>query len=167
MVSSSTKTKVLPLQWLILVVFVVVCLGAAGLGAAWTNTSVATWYSTLAKPSWNPPNWVFGPVWTCLYLAMAVSAWLVWRQQGMVGARTPLLIFTGQLILNAAWSFIFFGLRNPGLALVDVVLLWLSILATILAFRRVSTWAAALLVPYLAWVSFATVLNWTLWRMNS
>lgn len=167
MVSSSTKTKVLPLQWLILVVFVVVCLGAAGLGAAWTNTSVASWYSTLEKPSWNPPNWVFGPVWTCLYLAMAVSAWLVWRQQGMVGVRTPLLIFTGQLILNTAWSFLFFGLRNPGLALVDVVLLWLSILATILTFRRVSTWAAALLVPYLAWVSFATVLNWTLWRMNS
>jgi tryptophan-rich sensory protein len=143
------------MQWLVRVVFLAVCLAAAGLGAAWTNTSVATWYSALEKPSWNPPDWVFGPVWTCLYVAMAVAAWLVWREKGTVDARTPLLLFAGQLIFNVAWSFLFFALRNPGLAFVDVVLLWLCILATILAFGRVSTWAAALLVPYLAWVSFA------------
>jgi tryptophan-rich sensory protein len=125
-----------------------------------------TWYVTLEKPSWNPPNWIFGPVWTCLYIAMAIAAWLVWRKEGIAGARAQLLLFAGQLILNAAWSFLFFGLRNPGLALVDIVLLWLSILATLLAFAKVSGWAAALFLPYLAWVSFATALNWALWRMN-
>lgn len=154
------------MQWLALLLFLFVCLGTAGLGAAWTNSSVTTWYATLEKPSWNPPNWVFGPVWTCLYVAMAIAAWLVWRHEGFTGAPMSMLLFGGQLILNAAWSLLFFGLRNPGLALVDVILLWLSILATILAFGRVSTWAAALLVPYLAWVSFATALNWTLWRLN-
>lgn len=153
-------------QGLVLVVFLAVCLGTAGLGTAWTSTSLQTWYATLEKPSWNPPNWVFGPVWTCLYIAMAIAAWLVWREKGIVNARTPLLLFVAQLILNAAWSFLFFGLRNPGLAFVDVVLLWLAILATLLTFGKISAWAAALLVPYLAWVSFATVLNWTLWRMN-
>jgi len=136
------------------------------MGAGWTSTSVTTWYLTIEKPSWNPPNWVFGPVWTTLFVMMAVSAWLVWSRLGWKGARVPLLIFLGQLFLNAAWSYLFFGLRDPGLALVDVVLLWFAILSTMLAFRRVSTWATALIVPYLAWVSFATLLNWTLWQMN-
>ena len=155
------------IRGLVLVGFLAGCLATAGLGATWTSTSLDTWYAMLEKPSWNPPNWVFGPVWTCLYFAMAIAAWLVWREKGTGGARMPLLLFMGQLLLNAAWSFLFFGLRHPGLALVDVVLLWLSILATLLAFGKVSTAAAALLAPYLAWVSFATVLNWTLWRMNA
>lgn len=154
-------------QWIVLALLVLACLGTAALGAAWTNLSVTTWYSELQKPSWNPPNWVFGPVWTCLYVTMAVAAWLVWREKGFRGGRFHLLLFAVQLALNAAWSALFFGWRNPGLAFAEIVLLWIAILATVMAFGRVSTWAAALLVPYLAWVSFAAALNWTIWRMNA
>lgn len=152
--------------WFVLVLFVMICLGTAGLGAAWTNLSVGDWYATLNKPSWNPPNWVFGPVWTTLYLMMAIAAWLVWRSKGLADAWLPLLLFGVQLILNTAWSALFFGMRNPGIAFADIVLLWFAILATIIAFRRESNLAALLLVPYLAWVSFATALNWSIWRLN-
>jgi tryptophan-rich sensory protein len=155
-----------PREWSALVVSLVVCLGTGALGAAWTNTSLSTWYRTLEKPPWSPPDWVFGPVWTCLYIGMAIAAWLVWLKKGLPSSRVPLLLFTVQLILNGAWSFLFFGLRSPGLAFANIVLLWCAILATISSFWRVSTWAAALLGPYLAWVFFATFLNWTLWRMN-
>ncbi len=153
-------------QWLVLALFLVICLATAGLGAAWTNLSVGDWYATIKKPSWNPPNWLFGPVWTALYIGMAVAAWLVWRKNGLADAWLPLLLFVVQLFLNAAWSALFFGMRSPGLALADIVLLWFAILATIVAFGRVSSLAATLLVPYLAWVSFATALNWSIWRMN-
>ena len=153
-------------QWLVLALFVIICLGTAALGAAWTNLSVGDWYVTLAKPSWIPPKWVFGPVWTTLYIGMAIAAWLVWRNKGLGEAWLPLLLFGVQLFLNAAWSALFFGMRNPGIAFADIVLLWFAILATIVAFRRVSNLAATLLVPYLAWVSFATALNWSIWRMN-
>lgn len=153
-------------QWLVLALFVLICLGTAGLGAAWTNLSVGDWYATLNKPSWNPPNWVFGPVWTALYIGMAVAAWLVWRKNGLADAWLPLLLFGLQLFLNAAWSALFFGMRSPGIAFADIVLLSIAILATIVAFGRVSSLAAALLVPYLAWVSFATTLNWSIWRLN-
>jgi benzodiazapine receptor len=148
------------------VLFLITCLGTAGLGAAWTNLSVGDWYATLAKPSWNPPNWVFGPVWTALYVGMAVAAWLVWKRQGR-DRRVPLFVFGVQLVLNAVWSGLFFGMRNPGFAFAEIVLLWLAILATIVAFRQVSTLAALLLAPYLAWVSFAAALNWSIWRLNS
>jgi translocator protein len=152
-------------QWVVLALFLMICLGTAVLGAAWTNLSVGDWYATLKKPLWNPPNWVFGPVWTALYVGMAIAAWLVWRIGGL-DSWLPLLLFGVQLVLNAAWSALFFGLRNPGMALADIVLLWLAILATVDAFGRVSSSAAALLLPYLAWVSFATALNWSIWRMN-
>lgn len=153
-------------RWLVLALFVMICLAIAGLGAAWTNLSVGDWYATLNKPSWNPPKWVFGPVWTTLYIMMAVAAWLVWRTKGLADARVPLLLFGAQLCLNAAWSALFFGRRNPGIAFADIVLLWIAILATIVAFGRVSNLAAILLVPYLSWVSFAAALNWSIWRMN-
>ena len=153
-------------QWLVLALFVFICLGTAGLGAAWTNLSVGDWYATLNKPSWTPPDWLFGPVWTTLYIMMAVAAWLVWRKNGLADAWMPLLLFAVQLLLNTAWSALFFGMRNPGIALADIVLLWIAILATVIAFGRVSSLAASLLVPYLAWVSFATALNWSIWRMN-
>jgi tryptophan-rich sensory protein len=155
-----------PKKWSALVVSLVVCLGTGAVGAAWTNTSLSTWYGTLEKPPWNPPDWVFGPVWTGLYIGMAVAAWLVWLKKDLSSSRAPLRLFSVQLILNGAWSFLFFGLRSPALALADIVLLWCAILATISSFRRVSNWAAALLAPYFAWVSFAAVLNWTLWRLN-
>ncbi len=124
------------------------------------------WYASLHKPSWNPPAWVFGPVWTLLYTMMAVSVWLVWRRGGFALQRASLSLFLAQLALNAAWTPLFFGLHQPGLAFVDIALLWLGIVATITAFRRVHCGAAWLLVPYLLWVSFASVLNFTLWRMN-
>lgn len=143
--------------------WVVLCFLAPALGAF---TGPDGWYASLHKPSWNPPGWVFGPVWTLLYTMMAVAAWLVWRRGGLRQQRWPLSLFLAQLVLNAAWTPLFFGLHRPGLALVDIVLLWLALVATITAFRRVHRGAGWLLVPYLAWVSFAAVLNFVLWRMN-
>jgi translocator protein len=121
------------------------------------------WYASLNKPAWNPPSWIFGPVWTALYLMMAVAAWLVWRRNGW---RRPLWLYSTQLLLNAAWTPVFFGAREIGWALVVIVVLWTAILYTLLAFLRVSKAAGWMLVPYLVWVSFAAVLNFTLWRMN-
>lgn len=154
-------------DWIALGIALLICLGTAALGAAWTSQSVDTWYTTLQKPSWNPPNWLFGPVWTTLYISMAVAAWLVWRSADLRQTRMPLLLFGLQLLLNVIWSGLFFALRSPGWAFVDIIVLWLAILATVVAFARVSTWAGVLLLPYLAWVSFATVLNGTIWRLNA
>jgi len=139
------------------------CFAAAAAGA-WFPPG--EWYAQLRKPAWNPPNWIFGPVWTALYTMMATAAWLVWRRGGLPGQRVPLALFVAQLLLNAAWTPLFFGLRAPGLAFAGILLLWLAILATILAFWRAHRPAAALLAPYLAWVTFAAVLNHTLWRLN-
>lgn len=152
-------------QWIALAISIAICFGAAGLGAALTDVSVDDWYVGLNKPAWNPPNWIFGPVWSALYLGMAIAAWLVWRQR-QVDPRVGLSLFGVQLILNVAWSGLFFGLRNPAAAFVDVILLWWAILATIFAFARSSRGGAVLLVPYIGWVSFAALLNWTIWRMN-
>ena len=121
------------------------------------------WYAALNKPAWNPPAWVFGPAWTLLYTLMAIAAWLVWKRDGW---RRPLSLYFVQLLLNAAWTPIFFGAHQLGWALVEIVLLWIAILLTLLAFRGVNRMAAWLMVPYLAWVSFATFLNFTLWRLN-
>ncbi len=152
--------------WLGLIVFVLVCFGAAGIGSAVTTPRIDGWYAALTKPDWNPPNWIFGPVWTTLYLAMAVAGWLVWRQVGVAGARKPLLLFAIQLILNTLWSCLFFGLQNPGLAFTEILLLWAAIAATTVSFWSRSKIAGGLLVPYLAWVNFAAVLNFTIWRLN-
>ncbi len=121
------------------------------------------WYAALIKPGWNPPAWVFGPAWTLLYTLMAVAAWLVWKR---VGFSRPLAYYFAQLALNAAWTPIFFGAHQLGWALAEIVVLWTLILLTLLSFRRVSPVAGWLFVPYLAWVSFATFLNFTLWRLN-
>lgn len=153
-------------QCLGLVVAIVICFAAAGLGGFVTAPNIPTWYADLAKPSWNPPNWIFGPVWSCLYLMMAISAWLVWRQAGVVGAQLPLALFAVQLALNSLWSILFFGLHRPGMAAVEILLLWTAILVTLIVFWKRSRWAGALLVPYLAWVSFAAILNAVIWRMN-
>ena len=125
------------------------------------------WYAMLRKPAWNPPGWIFGPVWSALYTMMAVAAWLIWKRGGFVAQRRPLTLFLVQLALNAAWTPLFFGLHRPGLAFAEIVMLWLAIAATLAAFRPVSRTAAWLLAPYLAWVSFASVLNFTLWRLNA
>ena len=124
------------------------------------------WYASIKKPAWNPPNWIFGPVWKALYLMMACAAWLVWRRGGWAAQRRVLGIFLVQLALNAAWTPLFFGLHWPGLAFAEIVLLWLTILATMFSFHAANRRAAWLLAPYLAWVTFATGLNFELWRLN-
>lgn len=148
---------------IVLMGFIGACLLAATTGATFRP---GDWYEQLKKPSWRPPNWVFAPAWAILYLTIAVSGWLVWRTSGFAGAAAPLSIYLLQLGLNAAWSAIFFGMRRPDLAFVEIILLWLSIVATIAAFHPVNAAAAWLLLPYLAWVTFAAVLNFTVWRMN-
>lgn len=150
-----------------LVLFVAVCLGVAAMGSVATVPGVEGWYATLNKPPWTPPGWIFGPVWTLLYIAMAVAAWLVWRPQGWSGAKVPLTLFGVQLALNLAWSWLFFGLRSPGLGLADIILLWVAIAATLVVFWRRSKLAGALFVPYLAWVTFASGLNYSIWRLNA
>ena len=154
-------------QAIALAVSVGICLGAAGIGSILTTPSIATWYATLRKPPWTPPNWLFGPVWTALYLGMAVAVWLVWRQAGFSPARLALTLFALQLVLNVAWSGIFFRMRLPGAAFLEVVLLWLFILLTAIAFWPVSRTASWLLVPYLTWVTYAAALNAAIWRMNA
>jgi len=127
-------------------------------------TPPGAWYQTLNKPSWNPPNEIFGPVWTLLYLGMAVAAWLVWKRGGQGQA---LRLYVVQLALNAAWTPVFFGAHQLGAAFIVIVCMWIAIFLTLRAFWAVSRPAGLLLVPYLAWVSFASVLNFTLWRLNS
>lgn len=149
-----------------LVGWIALCFAAAAVGSLLTETTVGGWYQQLAKPAWNPPDWVFGPVWTLLYGMMGVAAWLVWRQRGFSDAVLPLSLFGVQLALNVAWSGLFFSLRSPGLAFAEILLLWCAILATLVAFWRVRAAAGALLVPYLLWVSYAATLNFAIWRLN-
>ncbi len=144
----------------------VLCFAVAGLGAYWIEQGRGPWYDGLRKPAWNPPSWIFGPIWTVLYASMAVAAWLVWRRRGLAGAWLPLSLFGLQLALNLAWSGIFFALRRPGMAFGEILLLWAAILATLLAFGGISRRAAGLLAPYLAWVTFAAALNFAIWRLN-
>lgn len=150
-------------RWPALVGWIILCFATAVPASLWPP---AEWYAALNKPEWNPPSWVFGPVWTTLYLMMAVSAWLVWRQGGFARQLRPLSVFLVQLALNALWSPLFFGLKQLGVAFAEIIVLWLAIGCTIIVFWRVHRTAAWLLVPYLAWVSFAAFLNWTLWRLN-
>lgn len=125
------------------------------------------WYRALAKPRWCPPDWLFGPVWLVLYIAIAVAGWLVWRRAGLDGAASALAVYGLQLVLNGLWSTLFFGLRRPDLAFFEVVALWLAIVATIALFLPLDAVAAWLLVPYAAWVGFAALLNFSVWRLNS
>jgi len=151
-----------------LVAWVAASLLAGVLGSTATASSVSTWYATeLIKPDWTPPGWLFGPVWTVLYITMGLAAWRVWRHGGFAAARTPLSLFLGQLALNAAWSFLFFGLRRPDLAMIELTFLWLAIVATTLAFLRRDRAAFFLMLPYLAWTTFAATLNFAIWRMNA
>lgn len=144
--------------------WVLLCFAAASLGALCPPDE---WYAALRKPSWNPPGWIFGPVWSALYTMMAVAAWLVWKRGGFAAQRRPLGVFLAQLALNALWTPLFFGLHWPGVAFAEILMLGLAIAWTITLFWQVQRAAAYLLMPYLAWVSFAAVLNGTLWRLNS
>jgi translocator protein len=136
--------------------------------AAWFGSRFepGLWFAELQKPAWNPPSWVFGPVWTVLYLMMGIAAWLVWLKGGIRAQLSPLLLFLLQLLLNGLWSWIFFGLQRPGLALIDIVALWILIGLTTVAFWRTRRAAGLLFIPYWLWVTFATALNFEIWRLN-
>ena len=140
--------------------------GAAAFVGAQASMSAPRFYGELVQPAWAPPAWLFGPVWSVLFLAIAVSAWLVWRRHGFGGARAALLLFVAQLIANALWSWFFFAWHQGALAVIEIVVLWVLIAVTIWSFWRLHRLAAMLLVPYLAWVSFAAVLNVSLWQLN-
>jgi len=151
-------------QILALIGWLALCFSAAGTGAF---VSIGGWYDTLNKPSWNPPSWIFGPVWSLLYIMMAVAAWLVWKKGGWAAQRKALSLFVAQLLLNALWTPLFFALHKPGLAFIEIVILWIMVVATIREFKHVHQTAARLLMPYLAWITFAAVLNFAIWRLNS
>jgi len=148
-------------------VSLIICL-AACLATGWIGSRFmpGEWYETLLKPSWTPPNSVFGPVWTLLYVMMGVAAWLVWQRKTVAQVAMPLFLFVVQLVLNAMWSYIFFGRRQPGAAFFEIVILWIAVLLTLIGFRRIRTAAGILMLPYFLWVSFALVLNFQLWRLN-
>jgi tryptophan-rich sensory protein len=147
-----------------LVVFLALTFGVAFISSRFEP---GLWYQHIAKPSWTPPGWIFGPVWSLLYFMMAVAGWLVWRQKGLTAAGLPLGFFVFQLILNGLWSWLFFGRQMIGAALVDLILLWMAILVTTLLFWKVRTSAGVLFIPYLLWVTFAGALNFAIWRLNS
>jgi len=148
-----------------LIVSIAVCLGAAGLGSLLATPALRPWYASLNKPDWTPPNWLFGPVWTILFVAMAIAAWLVWRKVGLTAV--PMQLFLLQLLLNVGWSALFFRLRSPGLAFAEIVMFWLAILATSIEFWKAAPAAGWLLLPYLVWVSYAAALNCSIWRLNA
>lgn len=154
-----------PVATVVGTVAVCVVLGAAG--GLITAPQIESWYTTIEKPWFTPPNWVFGPVWTVLYALQGIAAWLLWRE-GLEHrtVRVALGLFVAQFVLNVLWSPAFFGLESPALGLVIIVPLWVAIVLTMLASRRVDSRAALLLLPYLAWVSFATVLNYAIWTLN-
>jgi tryptophan-rich sensory protein len=146
-----------------LIGWLILCLGASGIAFF---VSTEGWYAALRKPSWNPPPWLFGPVWTLLYVMMAVAAWLVWREGGWKRQSRPRGWFIFQWFLNLLWTPLFFGMHRAGLAFIDIVLLWGAIAGTVMLFWRVRKAAGALLVPYLIWVTFAATLNFTIWSIN-
>lgn len=151
-----------------IIIMVATCVAIGYLSGEFTREGVETWYTTIEKPSFNPPNAVFGPVWTVLYILMGIAAGLVWgkidEQRDLV--KKGIIFFWIQLALNALWSYLFFGLHNPLLALIEIVVLWLMIYETFVQFNKVHKIAAYLLIPYLLWVTFAAILNASIWWLN-
>jgi len=147
---------------------ILVCQGVGIIGSLFTSPAISTWYATLEKPSFNPPNWIFAPVWTLLFLLMGISLFLVWSK-GLEDKKikTAVFIFAVQLVLNILWSTLFFGLQSPLYAFIEISILWLAILMTIISFSKISKPAAYLLLPYIFWVSFASVLNFSILILNS
>ena len=146
--------------------FIILCLAVSGIGGAITASSVDTWYQTLEKPPFNPPDWVFAPVWTAIYILMGIAAWLVWRRGSFQVTGKAFVVFALQLGLNLTWSFLFFGLQLIDLALVEIVILLFTIITNTIIFWRLDRLAGLLFVPYAAWVAFATVLNSSIWLIN-
>jgi len=155
-----------PVEILKLIVSLVLCQLAGILGSFFTVPAIPSWYQTLRKPPFTPPNWIFSPVWISLFVLMGIALYLVWRRPRHPHFKPALRLFFIQLGLNVLWSISFFGLRSPLLGLIDIVLLWIAILFTMLKFFRVSRLAGILLLPYLIWVSFAAMLNFSLWYLN-
>ena len=150
-----------------LVVSIVACLAAGAIGSIFTRSAITTWYATLEKPPFTPPNWLFAPAWTLLYVLMGTAAFLVWRNGlGNRQVRIALIVFLIQLILNALWSVVFFGLESPLSGLIVISILWVAILVTIIKFFKISRVASVLMWPYLLWVTFAAVLNASIWLLN-
>jgi benzodiazapine receptor len=152
-------------QWIGLAGWLVASYAAAAVGGV-ASARAGDFYQQLVRPAWAPPGWLFGPVWSALYLLMGIAAWLVWRDRGFRGARGALTLFAVQLAANALWTWLFFAWRRGALAFGEILLLWALIVATLLAFWRIRPLAGALLVPYLLWVSFAAALTWSVWRLN-
>jgi tryptophan-rich sensory protein len=150
----------------ILILFILLCQLPGIIGSYFTVSSIPVWYAGLNKPWFNPPNFLFGPVWFTLYVMMGISLYMVWNANNNVSKKTAVIVFSVQLVLNALWSIIFFGMRNPGLAFIEIILLWVFILLSIIKFYHVSRKASYILIPYLLWVSYASVLNFSIWRLN-
>ena len=150
-----------------LIISIVACQGAGGIGAIFTRNAISTWYADLKKPAFTPPNYVFGPVWITLYLLMGIAVFMVWRE-GLTeeGVKIAFIIFWVQLVLNVLWSVIFFGLKSPLGGMVLILLLWIAILVNIIKFFGVSPVAGGLLIPYIVWVSIAANLNVRIWILN-
>ncbi len=150
-----------------LVTSVIICLFAGFIGSIFTSPSIPTWYAALTKPSFNTPDWIFAPVWTILFILMGISLYLVWNK-GLQDKKVKisLFIFGVQLVLNVLWSFLFFGLHSPFYAFLEIIILWIAIVLTIVNFFKVSRTAGLLLLPYILWVSFAAILNFSIWRLN-
>jgi len=148
-----------------LVYSLIICLSAGIIGSFFTSSSIPIWYTALNKPFFNPPNWIFGPVWTLLYVLMGISLYIVWTK-GFKKNKEAIIWFAAQLILNILWSILFFGLKSPLLAFVEIILLWIAILITLIKFYKVSKQSAYLLIPYLAWVGFAAILNFSIFYLN-
>ncbi|MEP6713796.1 MAG: TspO/MBR family protein [Ferruginibacter sp.] len=149
------------------IISVTIPLAVGAVAAFFTTSSVNGWFTTLNKPSFNPPNWLFAPVWTALYIMMGIAFFIAWKSNAVCEVkRRAIIFFFVQLTLNFLWSFIFFYAKQPGWALIDIILLWLSILITIIFFGKISAAASWLLVPYICWVSFATLLNFSIWKLN-
>lgn len=149
-----------------LFIFILLCLAVEIFASYWTNQTVSTWYPALKKPSWTPPGWVFGPVWTILYIMIAISGWLIYQAKPSLQRSTALAAYGGQLVLNFTWSFFFFSLMSPILGLIDIISLSLLIILTIINAWHVRQLAAILLIPYLIWVIYATMLNAEIWLLN-
>lgn len=150
-----------------LIISIVLCIGVGALaGYITSGESSGEWFINLNKPSFQPPDWLFGPVWTILYILLGFSLWKVWSKPNSRERNIAITIFFAQLLFNFLWSIMFFSWHSTGLAVIDIILLWILILATIFSFAKLSKTAAWLLVPYILWVTFATILNWTIWRMN-
>ena len=154
-------------DWFHLAICIVICILAGIIGSLFTNKNIPTWYTTINKPSFNPPNWVFAPVWTTLYVLMGISLFLVWNRRDSMNITPALFFFITQLILNALWSYIFFGMKLIFFGFVEICILWIFILLSIISFSGISLTASLLLVPYLLWVSYASVLNYYIFKLNS